>query len=131
MLESLKPSEGSTHSKKRVGRGAGSGHGKTSGKGNKGQKARSGYKTKRNFEGGQNPLAKRLPKVGFFSRVDKPFVINVDKCKTVAELEEITIESIGNIQRLSKNVTKIKLVGKSAKSLSSKIKDENITYTGK
>ena len=83
------------------------------------------------FEGGQLPLAKRLPKVGFFSRVVKPLSINVDKVKTVAELDEITVENIRKIHSVSKKVTKIKLIGKNAKELSKKINDENITYTGK
>ena len=64
-LNNLKPAEGATHSKKRVGRGPGSGLGKTSGRGNKGQKSRSGYSRKRGFEGGQMPLHRRLPKRGF------------------------------------------------------------------
>ena len=64
-LNNLKPAEGSTHKKKRVGRGPGSGLGKTSGKGHKGQKSRSGYSSKIGFEGGQMPLQRRLPKRGF------------------------------------------------------------------
>ncbi|MDP1785363.1 MAG: 50S ribosomal protein L15 [Sulfuricurvum sp.] len=129
-LENLTPAEGSTHSKKRLGRGAGSGTGKTSGKGHKGQKARGGYNEKRNFEGGQQPLARRLPKVGFTSRVIKPTVINVEKAKEVATLTEITMETIRSVHRLKKSVVKVKLVGASAKDLASKIKDENVTTTG-
>jgi large subunit ribosomal protein L15 len=64
-LNNLKPAEGATHKKKRVGRGPGSGLGKTSGRGEKGQKSRSGYSRKRGFEGGQMPLHRRLPKRGF------------------------------------------------------------------
>ena len=64
-LNNLKPSPGSTHKKKRVGRGPGSGLGKTAGRGNKGQKSRSGYSGKIGFEGGQMPLQRRLPKRGF------------------------------------------------------------------
>ena len=64
-LNNLKPADGSTHKKKRVGRGPGSGLGKTSGKGHKGQKSRSGYSSKIGFEGGQMPLQRRLPKRGF------------------------------------------------------------------
>ena len=60
-LENLTPAKGSTHASKRVGRGQGSGTGKTAGKGHKGQKARSGYNHKRNFEGGQQPLASASP----------------------------------------------------------------------
>ena len=64
-LNSLHPAKGSTHKKKRVGRGPGSGLGKTAGRGNKGQKSRSGYSAKLAFEGGQMPLQRRLPKRGF------------------------------------------------------------------
>jgi len=64
-LNSLKPAKGSTHKKKRVGRGPGSGLGKTAGRGEKGQKSRSGYSRKIGFEGGQMPLHRRLPKRGF------------------------------------------------------------------
>ena len=129
-LDNLQPAIGSTKNVKRVGRGQGSGTGKTSARGQKGQKSRSGYKIKRHFEGGQMPLQKRAPKIGFISRIEKPYSINVDKVKKVAELEEITVESIKTVYKLSKSVTKVKLVGSSAKELSSKIKDENVTTTG-
>jgi len=130
-IENLKPSAGSTSNRKRVGRGQGSGTGKTAARGQKGQKSRSGYKRKRNFEGGQQPLAKRLPKIGFTSRLVKPYVINVERIKAVAELAEITMESIRSVHKIGSTVTKVKLVGASAKDLASKIKDENITTTGK
>jgi len=64
-LSSLKPAEGSTRNKKRIGRGSGSGYGRTAGKGNKGYKSRSGAKLKVHYEGGQTPLMRRLPKRGF------------------------------------------------------------------
>ncbi len=67
-LNTLSPAPGRTHSKKRVGRGIGSGMGKTAGRGHKGQKSRSGGKVKPGFEGGQMPLQRRLPKFGFTSR---------------------------------------------------------------
>ncbi len=70
-LNSLKPAEGSKRNRKRVGRGIGSGLGKTCGRGHKGQKSRSGGFTKVGFEGGQMPLQRRLPKVGFASRSAK------------------------------------------------------------
>lgn len=66
-LNTIKPAEGSTHYKKRVGRGIGSGLGKTAGRGHKGQKSRAGGFHKVGFEGGQMPLARRLPKRGFVS----------------------------------------------------------------
>jgi len=64
-LHNLKPAQGSTHRRKRVGRGPGSGLGKTSGRGEKGQKSRSGFARKPGFEGGQMPLHRRVPKRGF------------------------------------------------------------------
>jgi large subunit ribosomal protein L15 len=64
-LNSIRPAAGSTHKKKRVGRGPGSGKGKTATRGEKGQKSRSGYSAKIGFEGGQMPLHRRLPKRGF------------------------------------------------------------------
>lgn len=67
-LNTLKPAEGATQQRKRVGRGIGSGLGKTGGRGNKGQKSRSGGAVQVGFEGGQMPLQRRLPKVGFRSR---------------------------------------------------------------
>lgn len=129
-LENLKPAYGSTKSIKRIGRGQGSGNGKTAGKGNKGQRARKGYNEKRGFEGGQQPLQRRLPKVGFSSRVQKPYVINVERIVAIKELSEITIQSIASVHKISKSVTKIKLIGASAKELATKIKDENITVSG-
>jgi large subunit ribosomal protein L15 len=130
ILQDLSPANGSTKNRKRVGRGQGSGMGKTSTRGNKGQKSRSGYKIKRGFEGGQMPIQKRMPKIGFFSRVAKPYSINVDKVVKVANLEEITMESIRSVYKLSKEVSKVKLIGSTAKDMVSKIKDENVTTTG-
>lgn len=129
-LDNLTPAAGSTRERKRVGRGQGSGMGKTATKGHKGQRARTGYKIKRGFEGGQQPLQRRLPKVGFTSRVIKPYVINVEKVKVVAELNEITMESIRGVHKMAKTVTKVKLIGASANALASKIKDENVLVTG-
>ena len=129
-IENLSPATGSSCNRKRVGRGQGSGTGKTAARGQKGQKSRSGYKRKRNFIGGQLPLAKIMPKVGFFSRNIKPYVINVEKITAVAELSEITMESIRSVHKVANSVGKIKLVGASAKDLASKIKDDNVTTTG-
>ncbi|ADV45388.1 50S ribosomal protein L15 [Nitratifractor salsuginis] len=130
-LHNLQPAPGSTHSKKRVGRGQGSGTGKTAGRGQKGQKSRTGYSRKRGFEGGQQPLYKRLPKVGFVSKVEKPYVINVDRIKAIAELEEITLETIRGVHKLGKNVTRVKLIGTGAKELAAKIKDDAVTTSRK
>ena len=77
------------------------------------------------------PLQKRAPKIGFHSRVVKPYSINVDKVVKVANLEEITVETIKSVYKLSKEITKVKLIGSTTSELASKIKDENVTYTGK
>src|SRR5438128_10018524 len=78
-LNSLRPPKGAKHSKKRIGRGQGSGNGKTAGRGHKGAKSRSGFKFKRGFEGGQMPLHRRVPKRGFHNpfRVEYE-VVNLD-----------------------------------------------------
>lgn len=129
-LENLKKSAGSTHKTKRIGRGQGSGWGKTATKGGKGQTARKGYNEKRGFEGGQQPLQRRLPKVGFTTKFEKPYVINVEKHSAIKDLKEINFETLREVHKFSSSVKKIKLIGTSAKSLASKIKDENISVSG-
>lgn len=93
-LHTLKPAKGSTHSRKRVGRGPGSGKGGTSTRGHKGAKQRSGYKKKIGFEGGQMPLQRRLPKFGFknINRVEYK-AINLSTLQTLAETNNL--EKIG------------------------------------
>ncbi len=75
MLNQLKPVDGARHSKKRLGRGIGSGLGKTAGKGTKGQNSRSGGGVRPGFEGGQLPLFQRLPKIGFHNPSRKEYAI--------------------------------------------------------
>ena len=90
-LSNLRPAEGSTKTRKRIGRGTGSGLGGTSTKGHKGQKSRSGYSKKIGFEGGQMPIQRRLPKFGFKSlnRIEyKP--INLDVLQRLAEAKNLT-----------------------------------------
>lgn len=78
-LSNLRKPEGSTHAKKRIGRGQGSGSGKTAGRGHKGAKSRSGFKRKRGFEGGQMPLHRRVPKRGFHNVFRETYeVVNLD-----------------------------------------------------
>jgi large subunit ribosomal protein L15 len=82
-LSNLKPAEGSKHSKKRVGRGHGTGQGAQAGRGHKGAQSRSGFKFKRGFEGGQMPLHRRIPKRGFHNEFRREYaVVNLD---TLAE----------------------------------------------
>ena len=78
-LSNLRPPKGAKHSKKRIGRGQGSGNGKTAGRGHKGAKSRSGFKHKRGFEGGQMPLHRRVPKRGFHNPFREEYdVVNLD-----------------------------------------------------
>jgi large subunit ribosomal protein L15 len=91
-LHNLKPAVGSTHSRRRIGRGPGSGLGGTSTRGHKGAKARSGYKRKIGFEGGQMPLQRRLPKFGFknINRVEYQ-AVNLSKLQALADKGITTI----------------------------------------
>lgn len=97
-LSNLKPAEGSTFSRKRIGRGPGSGMGGTSTRGHKGAKQRSGYKNKIGFEGGQMPLQRRVPKFGFknINRVEYK-AINLDTLQALAEsrkLQAIDVQTL-------------------------------------
>ena len=109
-LQELRPAEGSTQSVKRVGRGTGSGLGKTSGKGHKGQKARSGVK-KAGFEGGQMPLARRLPKRGFTNIFAKEYtVVNVGELEKLENGTTVTAELLkkqGIISKIEKDGLKV------------------------
>ena len=90
-LNNLKPAAGSTHSRRRLGRGPGSGLGGTSTRGHKGAKARSGYKNKIGFEGGQMPLQRRLPKFGFknINRIEYQ-AVNLSSIQALAEKNNLT-----------------------------------------
>lgn len=90
-LNNLTPAEGSTHSRRRIGRGPGSGLGGTSTRGHKGAKARSGYKRKIGFEGGQMPLLRRLPKFGFKNINHKEYLaINLSTLQSISEKQNTT-----------------------------------------
>src|ERR1700693_3950718 len=93
-LNNLRPAKGSTHRKKRLGRGPGTGLGKTSGRGEKGQKSRSGYSMKIGFEGGQMPLHRRLPKRGFTNIFKKKWIeVSLASLeKNFVENDEVTPE---------------------------------------
>ncbi len=90
-LNNLKPAAGSTHSRRRIGRGTGSGLGGTSTRGHKGAKSRSGYKRKIGFEGGQMPLQRRVPKGGFKNINHKEyFAVNLSTLQELAEKKNLT-----------------------------------------
>ena len=104
-LHNLSPKAGSTKDRKRVGRGPGSGNGKTAGKGHKGQLSRSGHSHKRNFEGGQMPLVRRMPKRGFTNIFRKEFVIvnvgQLDRFPAGSEVTPDVLLAEGVISRLA------------------------------
>lgn len=90
-LNTLKPAAGATHSRKRIGRGPGSGMGGTSTRGHKGAKQRSGYSKKIGFEGGQMPLQRRLPKFGFKNINRKEYqAVNLSSLQALAEAQSLT-----------------------------------------
>lgn len=111
-LHELKPAEGSRKERNRVGRGIGSGNGKTSGKGHKGQNARSGGGVRPGFEGGQNPLFRRLPKRGFTNINRKEYaIVNLDALNRFENGSEVTPELLLETGVVSNAKAGIKVLG--------------------
>lgn len=113
-LNTLKPAEGSTHSRRRIGRGPGSGLGGTSTRGHKGAKARSGYKKKIGFEGGQMPLQRRVPKAGFKNINHKEyFAVNLSVLQMLAESKNLTKIGLDDLRaaNLVKKNALVKILG--------------------
>ena len=111
-LHEMKPAVGARKSRKRIGRGIGSGFGKTSGKGHKGQNARSGGGTRLGFEGGQTPLFQRLPKRGFTNINRKDYtIVNLDKLNFFDEGTEVTPELLLESGIVSKVKSGVKILG--------------------
>ncbi len=109
-LNTLSPIEGTKHSRKRVGRGIGSGLGKTSARGHKGQKARSGGYTKVGFEGGQMPLQRRLPKFGFTSRVGRKIAqVRTQELNSV-QAEVIDLAALKQAGLVRKDMTSVRIM---------------------
>jgi len=112
-LSKLKPPAGATQSRKRVGRGQGSGLGKTAGRGHKGAQSRSGYKQKRGFEGGQMPLHRRIPKRGFHNpfRVEYA-VINLDALAKAFESGAVVTPEVLRERGLLGRTELVKVLGR-------------------
>jgi len=111
-LSNLKPTPGSTHAKKRLGRGTGSGTGKTSGKGHKGQNSRAGGGTRPGFEGGQTPWFKRIPKRGFTNHFRKEYAtVNVSELSRYAEGTVVTKELLLQDRLIRKELSGLKVLG--------------------
>jgi len=113
-LNTIKPAEGSKQDRKRVGRGIGSGLGKTAGRGHKGQKERAGGFHKVGFEGGQMPLQRRLPKVGFTSR--KSRTTDEVRLHELGRLAAgvVDLEALQKANIVSRNVTQVKVIASGA-----------------
>ena len=123
-LHELKPSVGSRHSRKRLGRGTSGGQGKTAGKGTKGQLARQGGKTRLGFEGGQMPLFRRMPKRGFNNINRKEYaVVNLSDLNRFDDGAEVTPAALidAGIVKNEKNGVKLLADGKLEKKLTIKV----------
>jgi len=111
-LSNLKPAKGSRKDRKRVGRGPGSGLGKTSGRGSKGQLAGSGYSRKRDFEGGQMPLVRRVPKRGFTNIFRLEYtVVNLDSLAKISKAE-IGIKDLVASGLIKRETERVKVLGR-------------------
>jgi large subunit ribosomal protein L15 len=111
-LATLKPPAGSRKKKKRVGRGDGSGHGGTAGKGSKGQNARSGHSVRPGFEGGQMPLSRRLPKIGFKNPMRRIIAtVNIDELKRFPEGSVVDRETLLAMGLVKRKADGIKVLG--------------------
>jgi large subunit ribosomal protein L15 len=132
-LNNLHPAKGSTHRKKRLGRGPGTGRGKTSGRGEKGQKSRSGYSMKIGFEGGQMPLHRRLPKRGFTNIFKKKWIeVSLAALeKAFAENDEVTPEVMHHRGIIKKAKHDIVVLGNGDVSKSLKVSAHRFTKSAR
>ena len=133
-LHDLKPTPGSKHRRRRVGRGESSGLGKTSGKGNKGQKARSGASIRPGFEGGQMPLARRLPKKGFNNAQFKTqyAIVNlVDLEIKFADGDEVNEQTLRNVGLIKGTFDGVKVLANGELTKKLTVTVEKISSTAK
>lgn len=136
-IGNLSPAPGSRHKKKRVGRGAGSGHGGTSTRGHKGAQSRSGYSRKRSFEGGQMPLSRRVPKFGFtnINRIDHQ-VVNVATLQRLSDEGRLADGVVNNdvlykIGAVSKRSVPIKVLGNGELSVKLSVTVDKVSESAK
>lgn len=126
-LNSLSPAPGSKPARRRLGRGIGSGLGKTSGKGHKGQKARAGGFHKINFEGGQMPIQRRLPKMGFKSRTNR-FVDEINLSElAVIDSAVIDINTLKDTGLINKSIKQVKVIMSGEIAVAVKLKGLRVT----
>jgi large subunit ribosomal protein L15 len=112
-LHELRPAEGSKKKEKRVGRGQSSGHGGTSGRGNKGSKARSGAGRKYGYEGGQNPIQRKMPKLGGFKNIfrEEYSPVNIDKLNLFEEGSLVGPQAMREKGLIKKDSSPVKILG--------------------
>ncbi|MBD8033527.1 MULTISPECIES: 50S ribosomal protein L15 [Solibacillus] len=131
-LHELKPAEGSRKVRNRVGRGIGSGNGKTSGRGHKGQNARSGGGVRPGFEGGQNPLFRRLPKRGFTNINRKEYaIVNLDALNRFEDGAEVTPALLLETGIVSNEKAGIKILGHGTLSVKLNVKAHKFSASAK
>jgi large subunit ribosomal protein L15 len=130
-LHELKPAEGSTKSRKRVGRGSGSGLGNTAGRGHKGQKSRSGGGVRPGFEGGQMPIIRRIPKRGFTNIFGKEYtVINVSDLEArFQDGDVVTLESLIENGLVKKVLDGVKILGDGELTKALTVKAQKVSKT--
>jgi len=130
-LNTLKKHQGSSRKSKRVGRGAGSGYGKTAGRGHKGQKSRSGGYHKVGFEGGQMPLQRRLPKVGFVSKLAKQTTeVRLHELSKIKELN-VDLDVLKKAKIVSKTIMRAKVIATGTIDKAINLKGINASATAK
>lgn len=131
MLDRLEPNKGSTHKKKRVGRGEASGWGKTSGRGHKGQKSRSGGGVKPGFEGGQMPLQRRLPKRGFTNIFKTEYVVvNISSlAERFAAGDTVDVDSLVAKRLIKSGRKPVKVLGDGAIDIALTVKASHFSKT--
>ena len=111
-LHTLKPAEGSRFERNRVGRGSGSGNGKTAGRGQKGQKSRSGGRVRLGFEGGQQPLFRRLPKRGFQNINRKDYaIVNIEDLNRFEDGTTVNFDLLKEAGLVNKELSGVKILG--------------------
>lgn len=122
-LGNLSPNKGSNKNKKRVGRGYGTGNGKTAGRGHKGARSRSGFKSKPGFEGGQMPLQRRLPKIGFKNKFAKEYsLVSLSQLNKFDDNAEVTVDVLVQAGMVKKNqLVKVLANGEISKAVKVKV----------
>ncbi|MCL2669963.1 MAG: 50S ribosomal protein L15 [Syntrophaceae bacterium] len=127
-LATLRPPEGSRKKRKRVGRGDGSGHGGTAGNGAKGQNARSGHSVRPSFEGGQMPLSRRMPKVGFKNPMRKVIAtVNIEQLKRFVAGTLVDRELLQNLGLVERKADGVKVLGRGELSFALSVKVDMVS----